>query len=132
MLIILFSSCFFCSYIFDVCYTYAAWLVTAVGVERFIVVWYPLKAKTICTRRSSVITVCVMPPIILVMYAFNIWGWELDDGGELSVIIVNTLSPLLIYGDFNDKFYSFFSLTNISSTFHQECLVILKHPLQNY
>ena len=37
--------CKFHRWIFDVVYTYAAWLVTSLAIERFIVVWFPLKAR---------------------------------------------------------------------------------------
>ena len=67
--------CKFHRFFFNVVYVYSAWLVTAVCIERFIVVWFPFKAKQICSYRKTVIAVSVMPIPISAIYLYNIWTW---------------------------------------------------------
>lgn len=44
----------------------SAWLIVAVTIERFIVVWFPLKATSICsTRRAKLTTVGIMLTLFL-------------------------------------------------------------------
>ena len=67
--------CQFHRYFFNVCYTYAAWLVASVAFERFLVVWFPFKAKTLCTVKVAIKVVVSEAVILVVLYAYNFWGW---------------------------------------------------------
>lgn len=77
--------CKFHRFFFRVAYTYSAWLVTSVSVERFIVVWFPLRAKTVCSYRNTVATVAAMPVPIAALYLTNLWAWGVDGSGECSI-----------------------------------------------
>ena len=54
-------------------------------MERFIVVWFPVKSKDICTIRGAVITVIVMAVINLLLHLYYIWGFELTPEGQCDV-----------------------------------------------
>ena len=78
------SSHAFCqiyNFVFTTAYTYSAWLVVCVSMERFIVVWYPLRAKLICTVRRSIIVVCVVPVLCAVFHSYNFIIWEISEDG---------------------------------------------------
>jgi hypothetical protein len=92
--------CRFYRFFFNVCYTYAAWLVTALAVERFIVIWFPLKAKLICTYKKALCVVVVLGALCFLFYINNLWGWELNDNGQCDVTtemayFLNMISPWL-------------------------------------
>ena len=54
-------------------------------MERFLVVWFPLKAKDFCTIRGAVITVIAMAATNLVLHLYNLWGYELTPEGQCDV-----------------------------------------------
>ena len=71
--------CKFHRWFFDVVYTYAAWLVMSLAIERFIVVWFPLKAKSICTKKAALGGVIMMPIVISLIYFHALFAWYIDD-----------------------------------------------------
>ena len=77
--------CKFHRFFFNVVYTYSAWIVTSVCIERFIVVWFPFRAKQLCSYRNSVVTVSVMPVPICAIYLYNLWAWHANGRGCLIV-----------------------------------------------
>src|SRR6218665_3869966 len=77
--------CKFHRFFFNVVYTYSAWIVTSVCIERFIVVWFPFRAKQLCSYRNSVVTVLVMPVPICAIYLYNLWAWHANGSGCLIV-----------------------------------------------
>ncbi|ELU14421.1 hypothetical protein CAPTEDRAFT_207119 [Capitella teleta] len=72
-----FHRCFF-----DAVFTTSSWLILAVSIERFIAVWFPLKAKRLCTIKTARITCCVLPLLALACYAHRVPGWHLDKTGR--------------------------------------------------
>ena len=78
--------CKFHRWFFDVMYTYAAWLVMALAIERFIVVWFPLKAKTICTRKAAVFGVIFMPIFISLTYLYSLFAWHVDEDQTCNLV----------------------------------------------
>ena len=60
---------FFCMY--RSAKIFSSWLVVLICIERFIVIWFPLQAKTILTRRTAIFLVC---SLLCVVYTFDgIW-----------------------------------------------------------
>ena len=43
--------------------------------------WFPFRAKLLCTRRNAIITVCVLPASIAILYAYELVTWDLSDEG---------------------------------------------------
>jgi len=78
--------CKFHRFFFNVVYTYSAWIVTSLCVERFIVVWFPFRAKRICSYRNSVISVVLMPIPIVAFYVYNLWAWFADGETQCSIV----------------------------------------------
>ena len=74
--------CQFYNFVFQSAITLSSWLVVAVAIERLIVVWMPLRAKTLCTVRKAVIFVCVMPVVCLLLQSYNFLIWKLNDDRE--------------------------------------------------
>lgn len=62
-------------FLFDVVYTYSAWLVSGVAIERFIAVWFPFHAQRYCTVKTSLMVVCVQPFIVSLFYMHNMFMW---------------------------------------------------------
>lgn len=92
--------CRFYRFIFNVCYTYSAWLVTALAVERFIVIWFPLKAKSLCSYKKAMWTILGLAICILAFCVYNVWGWHLNESGQCSVVpemshFLNNIAPWL-------------------------------------
>ncbi|ELU17068.1 hypothetical protein CAPTEDRAFT_200779 [Capitella teleta] len=75
------SFCKFHRYFFDVVYTLSSWLIVAVSIDRFITVWFPFKAKKLCSKKTAIIVCCVLPLISLACYAHRVPGWHLDETG---------------------------------------------------
>ena len=78
--------CLFYHALFPTCYMYCAWAVVAVSFERFLVVCFPFRAKTICTCKSAKVTVVVMIFPIAVYNLYNYWVWELDFEGNCNIV----------------------------------------------
>ena len=71
--------CQFYNWIFSSTFTYCAWLVVTVAIERIIVVWFPFKAKTLCTVKKSIIVVCSIAVACALYNSNNFLIWELND-----------------------------------------------------
>ena len=78
--------CKFHRFFFNVVYTYSAWLVVSLAVEKALVVWFPFKAKTLCNRRNATLAVCLMPVPIFCLYLYNLWAWELNAEGVCDMV----------------------------------------------
>jgi growth hormone secretagogue receptor len=63
-------------------YTYSAWLVVTLAVERFIVVHFPLRARSICTRKVATATVCILPVLIGLCYTYHFIAWQVNGNGR--------------------------------------------------
>ena len=48
------------------------------SVERFIIVCLPLRAKSLCTRKKSIVAVCILPVVLFGLYSYNLVTWEID------------------------------------------------------
>jgi hypothetical protein len=78
--------CKFHRWFFDVVYTYAAWLVMSLAIERFIVVWFPLKAKSICTKKAALVGVIFMPIFISFTYLHSLFAWHIDEDQTCNLV----------------------------------------------
>ena len=56
-----------------------------VSIERFIVVWLPLKAREICTVKGTLITIICMAISLSILYMYNIWGHYISPEGFCDV-----------------------------------------------
>ena len=52
---------------------FSAWLLIAVALERFISVWFPFRAKTICTHRNAALGVCAIAMALVVINLHFFW-----------------------------------------------------------
>ena len=55
---------------------FSAWILVTVTIERFIAVWYPFKAKTICTMRNGAIALAVLGVLVFSANAHSLWTME--------------------------------------------------------
>ena len=67
---------------------------------RFIVIWFPLKAKSLCTKKNAKIGIAVMPVVLFVIYFYNFFGYRVDEEGNCDVhprleYMINHVSPWL-------------------------------------
>ncbi len=67
-------------FLFTTLFTYAAWLVACIACERFLVVWWPLKAKWLSTRNKSRVVVCVSLVLSGVIHSYTFLIWDLREG----------------------------------------------------
>ena len=63
----------------------SAWLLVAVALERFISVWFPLRAKTICTHRNAAFGITVIAVALVGINMHIFWTF-----GEKTVPIANS------------------------------------------
>lgn len=70
--------CKFHRFFFGIVCTYSAWIVTTLCVERFIVVWFPFKAKAICNHRTALITVISLPIPNSAIQVYKLFAWYAD------------------------------------------------------
>ena len=52
---------------------FSAWVLVAVAVERFISVWFPFKAKVLCTRRNGLFALLLLVAILLAADGHFFW-----------------------------------------------------------
>ena len=64
---------------------FSAWLLVAVALERFISVWFPFRAKTICTHRNAAFGVCAIAVALVGINLYFFWTQ-----GERIVRIANS------------------------------------------
>ena len=64
---------------------FSAWLLVAVALERFISVWFPFRAKTICTHRNAALGVCAIAVALVGIHLHFFWTQ-----GERIVHIANS------------------------------------------
>lgn len=77
--------------LFHTSFTLSSWLQMFVAGEGFIVVSSPLKAKVICTRRNSIITVVTTVIPVISIYMYCLWGTELDSGDRCNVTLATNV-----------------------------------------
>ena len=53
----------------------SAWLLVAVALERFISVWFPFRAKTICTHRNAALGVCAIAVALVGINLHFFWTY---------------------------------------------------------
>ncbi len=114
--------CLLHRFLFNVCYTYATWLVASLSVERFLVVWFPFKAKSLCTIKGAIRAVIIQPVVISVLYLYNFWGYTINENGKCDVhpqlaFFMNHISPWL-----TAFFYSYIPILVISVS--NICIII--------
>ena len=63
----------------------STWLLVAVALERFIFVWFPFRAKTICTHRNAALVVCAIAVALVGINLHFFWTQ-----GERIVRIANS------------------------------------------
>ena len=56
---------------------FSSWVLVAVTVERFITVWFPLKARRICTHQNGAIGMCLLIMILLSVDVHFLWSQHL-------------------------------------------------------
>ena len=56
---------------------FSAWILVTVTIERFISVWYPFKAKAVCTMRNGAIALAVLGVLVFSANAHSLWTMEL-------------------------------------------------------
>ncbi|XP_067945375.1 cysteinyl leukotriene receptor 2-like [Watersipora subatra] len=56
--------------------TSSTWYLTLVTTERFIAVRFPLKARSICTKKKAIIVCCCIPVVSFVLYLYFINSLE--------------------------------------------------------
>ena len=66
--------CQMTQYVKDVCYFMSAWTVVAFTVERWIVVFYPLKRHQLCTRQRATVVMIMLTTFALSFYSFTIFS----------------------------------------------------------
>ena len=49
------------------------------AVERFIVVWFPFRARTLCTYRTSLGVTCCIPLVTSLLYSYQLAMWTVDE-----------------------------------------------------
>lgn len=60
-------------------------LVVAVTYDRFFTVYFPLKAKTHCTKkRAKIVTSCIVI-VVFGLFSWFLWGWH-SSGGECTLM----------------------------------------------
>ena len=64
---------------------FSAWVLVAVALERFISVWFPFRAKTICTHRNAALGVCAIAVALVGINLHFFWTQ-----GERIVRIANS------------------------------------------
>ena len=77
--------CQMTQYIKDVCYFLSAWTVVSFTVERWIVVFYPLKRHQLCTRRRATVVMVALTSFALVFYSLTIFMTSVHRWGEVEV-----------------------------------------------
>ena len=78
--------------------TVSSWVLISVTVERLIVVYFPFKAKSICTKKAASVVVSTILVLSLVAYAHYFWsyGFKIDSTGkELKYCTISYEYPLL-------------------------------------
>ena len=53
----------------------SAWLLVAVALERFISVWFPFRAKTICTHRNAALGICAIAVALVGINLHFFWTY---------------------------------------------------------
>ena len=65
-------------FVFGGTFTYCGWLVVAIAAERMIIVWFPMKAKSLCTTRKALIVVITMAVACGAFSTVNIVIWSVS------------------------------------------------------
>ena len=73
----------------DVCYFLSAWTVVSFTVERWIVVYLPLKRHRLCTRRRAVTVMLLLTVFALCFYSHDIWTTTSVRYGNFEVCITS-------------------------------------------
>ena len=81
----------------------SAWLLVAVALERFISVWFPFRAKTICTHRNAGLGICAIAVALVGINLHFFWTY-----GEKIVPIANSNKTRRYACNQREKFDDFF------------------------
>ena len=57
----------------------SVWIVVSFTLERFVVVFYPLRRAAICTTRRALITVGILVGVALIYYSYTLWTTFISD-----------------------------------------------------
>ena len=68
--------------LFSTAYTYSAWLVVCIVVERVIVVTFPFHAKRFCTTRIATVVSFIVLVLVFVKNCYHMFMWEVDINGS--------------------------------------------------
>ncbi|KAK2148280.1 hypothetical protein LSH36_505g00034 [Paralvinella palmiformis] len=79
-------------YMTYVCTFLSVWYVVSFTIERYIIVYYPLKKDLLCTRRRAKTTVTLLAIVALVLYSFST-----VTNGSISFKTVSMCTPLTRY-----------------------------------
>ena len=71
------GSCKTVSFLILVSQHLAAWIVVLVTVDRFIAVWFPLRASTVCTVRRAALNTALLAVVTVVYNGHAFWTYEL-------------------------------------------------------
>ncbi len=50
------------------------------AMERFLVVWFPLRAKRLCNPKTSAVVAGLLLPLVAVLRLYNLFVWDLNKG----------------------------------------------------
>ena len=51
------------------------------AIERFIIVYFPLRAKVLCPHKKAVIAAITLPAVMCAVFAYHAVAWEIDENG---------------------------------------------------
>ena len=68
--------------LFSTSFTYSAWLVVCIVVERVVVVTFPFHAKRLCKPSIALATCFTVLILVLATKCYNIFMWEVDANGS--------------------------------------------------
>ena len=98
-------------------------LLVSMTAERFVVVWFPIKAKTICKKKHSLIVIVVVISLILSLNLHNLFTRQVLDNGNGTTFCLTSWSvmPGMPYDNFHlnvwpwidSTIYAFFPVISI-------------------
>ena len=74
----------------------SVWLTIAVTAERFVAVCYPLKASTVCTRKTAGITTTCITMSVLLYNMQNFWFIELHPRGKVCTLAYEYIKTIQV------------------------------------
>jgi len=105
----------------------SSWCLVLLCIERFTAVWYPLKAKTICTKRNTCIALLVVYIFIFTFTSFMSYASLVSNGFCFHDFYdVNDPAEVLLFGNFVIMACIFYSLLPSSVMIILTPLIIYK------